>query len=444
MAERKFNWSLVFVIGLGFFTTGISWSLYNTFLGPYIQDFIGVYSFLIPIPIVIGFVLILDNITAFILQPIIGGKSDKTRTRWGRRMPYLMVGIPLAAVFFIFIPIAGAIQFVWGFWVLVGVIAIFNVTMAFYRSPTVALMPDFTPSEHRTKANGVINLMGGIGSILAFAVGTTLYRVPGYIAWIPIGPLIAFGSVSVIMIICLLIMMWRLQEPPVPEDVEERKDLGITPAVKEVFRSKDRTGISILFAIFSWFLAYQALEAFFTLYGENVLLIDRASAGFMLTAFALSFVLFAIPAGFIANVISRKKAIMIGIVGFAVCIGLIPFIPLAAPTMGYLLTMALLLIAGIFWAMINVQSIVLVWEIGKHRMGSFTGIYYLFSTLAAMVGPVLCGAIIWYGGVLIGQPLGNYVLMWPFSVMVLIIAFLFMLGVKSGEAGEEKAAVTNA
>ncbi|MFX1491586.1 MAG: hypothetical protein ACFFBU_04950 [Promethearchaeota archaeon] len=59
------------------------------------------------------------------------------------------------------------------------------------------------------------------------------------------------------------------------------------------------------------------------------------------------------------------------------------------------MTMALLLIAGIFWAMINVQSIVLVWEIGKRRMGSFTGIYYLFSSLAAMVGPVLCGAIIW-------------------------------------------------
>ncbi|MDO8056451.1 MAG: MFS transporter, partial [Candidatus Hermodarchaeota archaeon] len=225
-------------------------------------------------------------------------------------------------------------------------------------------------------------------------------------------------------------------------DVEERKDLGIGPAVKEVFRSKDRTGINILMAIFSWFLAYQALEAFFTLYGENVLLIDRASAGFMLTAFALTFVLFAIPAGYIANVISRKKAIMIGIVGFAACIGIIPIIPLLSPSLAYIGTMALLLIAGIFWAMINVQSIVLVWEIGKRRMGSFTGIYYLFSALSAMVGPVVCGAIIWYGGVLIGQPLGNYVLMWPFSVIVLIIAFLFMLGVKSGEIGEEDKLLT--
>ncbi len=438
MAEQKFSWSLTFIIGLGFFTTALSWSLYNTFLGPYIQDFIGVFAFLIPVPLIIGLVMVLDNITAFILQPIIGGRSDKTRTRWGRRMPYLLVGIPLASVFFIFIPIAGAIPYTWGFWVLIAIIAIFNVSMAIYRAPTVALMPDFTPSEHRTKANGVINLMGGIGSIIAFAVGTTLYRLPGYIGWIPIGPLISFSFASLIMVLSLLIIMWRLKEPPVPEDVEERKDLGIAPAVKEVFRSKDRTGIYILFAIFSWFLAYQALEAFFTLYGENVLLIDRASAGFMLTAFALTFVLFAIPAGFIANVISRKKAIMIGIVGFAICIGIIPFVPILAPTMIYIFTMALLLIAGIFWAMINVQSIVLVWEIGKRRMGSFTGIYYLFASLAAMVGPVLCGAIIWYGGVLIGQPLGNYVLMWPFSVVVLIIAFLLMLGVKSGEAGEEE------
>jgi hypothetical protein len=51
------------------------------------------------------------------------------------------------------------------------------LAMATFRTPLIALMPDITPSPLRSKANGVINLMGGIGALLAAFGGAALYSL---------------------------------------------------------------------------------------------------------------------------------------------------------------------------------------------------------------------------------------------------------------------------
>ena len=47
----------------------------------------------------------LDNVLAVILLPIFGSLSDKTHSRFGRRMPYIFVGMILSAIVFPLIPI---------------------------------------------------------------------------------------------------------------------------------------------------------------------------------------------------------------------------------------------------------------------------------------------------------------------------------------------------
>ncbi|MFX0107880.1 MAG: MFS transporter, partial [Candidatus Hodarchaeota archaeon] len=183
--STKMRWLHVFAIGLGFFTTGVSWNVYNSYLpADFLPAFIGgdLQN------TIIGAIMVLDNILALFMQPYIGAKSDSTRTRWGRRMPYIMIGTPLAAAFFTLIAYGWAI---FGFWFMFAVITVFNVSMAFYRAPVVALMPDVVPSEHRSKANGVINLMGGIGAIYAFAIASQIYKIgsPDWVADNPGNPL---------------------------------------------------------------------------------------------------------------------------------------------------------------------------------------------------------------------------------------------------------------
>ena len=121
----------------------------------------------------IGFVMTIDNYIAFFLQPWIGARSDNTKTRFGKRMPYIMIGIPLAAIFFALIPIMDG----QALWLFIGTLVLFNLSMAIYRSPAVALMPDLTSSKHRSKANGIINLMGGVGAAVMLLVGAAIHKV---------------------------------------------------------------------------------------------------------------------------------------------------------------------------------------------------------------------------------------------------------------------------
>ncbi len=404
----KLDWKLTFIIGLGFFTTGITWSLYNSYVpiflrkiinsSPYWYNLIGSW-----LNTFIGIVMILDNIAAITLQPYIGAKSDNTWTRFGRRMPYIMFGIPIAALFFAFIPVINELI------LLLAIITIFNIAMAVYRAPVVALMPDLIPSKFRSRANGVINFMGGIGAVYAFLIGSFLYE------WY--GAFYAFATTSVIMIISLIILILYIKEPEKPLDVEER--VGILEAFREVFSDSDKSGLFMLLAIMLWFFGYYIIETWFTTYGVIVLGVNEAVASRTLTGFALMFILFAIPAGFIASKIGRKRTIIIGLIGITIMLAII------APLRDLVLITILLTIAGIFWALININSIVIVWEIGgEAKLGAYTGLYYFFSALAAIVGPVLAGGIF--------DVLGHWTMFW-ISVIFMILAILSMTKVKRGE-----------
>jgi Na+/melibiose symporter-like transporter len=420
----------VIAIGLGFFTTGVSWSVYNSYLP---ADFI---PFFIPQtnPLqntIIGAIMVLDNVFALFLQPWIGAKSDSTRTKWGRRMPYIMIGTPIAAAFFTLIAYGWA---VFGFWLMLAIITIFNVSMAFYRAPVVALMPDLVSDEHRTKANGVINLMGGIGAIYAFAIASQIYKIedPAIGAILGVtaeqsGPVLAFLTTSIIMVVAVIILFIAIKEPKVPpEDLE--KAIGIREALSQVSFSEDKSAIAVLGAILFWFLGYNALETWWTKYGGDILSFETADASFQLTGFALSFVIFAVPAGLIAIKLGRRNTILLGLIIMIGTLCVTWFMT------DYYVILALLAIAGLGWAFVNVNSIVMVWQqLGQEKVGAGTGLYYCFSMTAAIVGPFITGVIFD-----ITAPFGGGIgLLFPVSIIFLIIAFILTIMVRTGEVGDQ-------
>lgn len=151
------------LLGFGFLSISLTWALYNAFVPLFLEEFIPNNVALI------GFLMTMDNYIALFLQPYIGNLSDKTNTRFGKRMPYLILGMPLAAVFVVLVPLH------FNLLTLILFMLALNITMAIFRSPTIALMPDITVESKRTTANGIINFMGGVGSILALAGGAFLY-----------------------------------------------------------------------------------------------------------------------------------------------------------------------------------------------------------------------------------------------------------------------------
>jgi MFS family permease len=424
------RWLYVFVIGLGFFTTGVSWSVYNSYLPiDFLRPFIVDMGYGAIVSTIVGAIMVLDNVFAFVMQPYISARSDKTRTKWGRRMPYIMIGTPIAALFFTLIAYGWAL---FGFWFMLAMITVFNVAMALYRGPVVALMPDVVSSEQRSKANGVINLMGGIGAIYAFGVSPWLYGIDdaniGAILGVSAaqtGPVLAFMTTSVIMLVSVIILFLVVKEPEVPPvDTEQPKEIGIVEAFRQVASMTDKSALAVLGAIMFWFFGFNALETWFTTYGNLILSFETNQATFLMTAFSLTFVIFAVPAGFMAGRLGRRNTILAGLVG------LISVLAIAIFITDYWTLFGLLGIGGFFWAMINVNSIVIVWElVGKSRLGAGTGMYYAFSMSAAIFGPLITGIIF---------DLTSVALLFPVSIGFLVIALLLTLAIKTGEVGDEE------
>jgi MFS family permease len=368
----------------------------------------------------IGFFMTLDNIAALFIQPPVGAWSDRLRTPIGRRMPFILIGAPVGALVFGLIPIAAVLP------LFVACTSTLLLSMAFWRTPVVALMPDITPSPFRSQANGIINLMGGVGTIIASLVGSTLYEIDIRFP---------FWMGSVLVIVAALLVFIFIKEPKDYEAGEVQPNMFAS--LRELLQDEDKSGIRILLAIFFWFLAYTGIEAFLTLYATRYVGLTEGDAGRLTGHLGLLFVLFALPAGIIGSRIGRRVTISAGIVLMGLLISSLYF--LSAETLGTMIAklpllgnvhmVSLLLMgAGIAWALININSLPMVVDMTTlARVGTFTGLYYLFSTFSAIVGPNLNGLIVTLSK-------GQYNTVMLAGPIFLVIALVLMLGVKKGEA----------
>lgn len=386
----------VWLLGFGFFSISITWSLYNAFVPFFLEKYVHSVA-------LISFMMTIDNYFALFLQPWIGNRSDRTTTRYGRRMPYLMIGMPLAAVLTLLIP------FHTGLFTLLLFMMLMNLAMSLYRSPTVALMPDITPDAQRTKANGLINFMGGFGSILAYGVGSILYDS---------NPALPFIVAGLITLLCLFIVSHFIKEG---RDGVNQEGIARTANPSRVSFKKqlDRTTVLLLAAIFFWFVAYQGVETLFTLYGKHHLGLSEKAASFSLTFFSLAFVLFAIPSGWLGGRFGKKKIIIIGVCGLMTVFALVGF------AQNLLFLRGLLLIGGMFWACININSYPYIVATGtEESIGTRTGMYYLVSSLAAISSPPLLGLLI---------DLHGYSILFYCAAASMLIALLCLLLMNGGK-----------
>ncbi|MGE5560425.1 MAG: MFS transporter [Chloroflexota bacterium] len=398
----RLDWKRTFLIGFGFLATSIAWSMYNANVPLILDRAYGLST------LTIGVIMTFDNIFAVIFQPLFGALSDRTITRWGRRMPYILIGLPLCAALFVLIP---RMSTLFG---MMGVIILFNFIMSTWRSPVIALMPDLTPPPLRSLANGVINLMGGVGGVLAFLVGGMLVNRGGA------GLAFIFGGF--VMVLAWVALFLFVREPKVlsaaeaevvreQEMAEERHDK----------RGINRSLLLILFAILFWFVGYNAIETFFTLWAVNVLGLSEGSASITLTFFTLALVIGAVPAGIIGTRFGRRRTILAGLVGIVALFTLQGFMT------SLNVVRILLALAGFSWALININSLPMVVEIARSsRIGKYTGYYYFFSASAAIIGPSLFG---W-----IRDLTQNYSTLFVFANAAFAIALGCMLFVRHGEA----------
>ena len=310
----------------------------------------------------------------------------------------------------------------------IALLLVILVSMAVFRSPAVALMPDVTLKPLRSKANAVINLMGSAGGILVLVLGmvfaTSAVRnsLMSYIGY--------FAVIAAIMLAALVVFMLTVRENEWAAEMQQQSvELGLEDkeeaATGERKLSVDevKSLIFLLLSIVLWFFGYNAVTSKYSVYASNILHKDYNLTLIIAQAAAIISYL---PVGFIASKVGRKKTILAGVVMLTAAFTTASFMSAESPTM---LMNAMFALAGIAWATINVNSFPMVVEMcSGGNVGKYTGFYYTASMAAQVATPMLSGLLM--------DRMGMHVL-FPYAAVFTALAFVTMLFVRHGDSKPE-------
>lgn len=418
----KLNYKRTFIIGFAFFGILLLWQVYDswcpTFLTELFKEALGAAT-IEEVQYLVGIMMALDNLAALIMLPIFGALSDKTHTKIGKRMPYILVGTFCCAVAFPFVPVF------FHFHNLGGTIAMMAIVVFFammYRNPAVSLMPDITPKPLRSKANGIINIMGYIGGAFATVVGI-VFVLSSYLGvdssnwlngtaniWLIEAP---FLVASVLMIISALVLFFLINENKVEEEVKPEMELGEKLAqVENSVAHDDEKPMSkankimlflILGAEFLWFMADNGIGTFMGNYTLYYLHCQTSSNMINTIVGGVGSVVGFLIGGILAGKIGRKWTIMSGLglttVALLVWLILSLSIPVTIPEEGYnsfpIYLYFIWAIKGFGMSLVHVNSYPMVVELcSSKKVGRFTGFYYASSMAAQTITPVALGSLL--------------------------------------------------
>ena len=375
-----------------------------------------------------GAIMALDNVLAVFLLPLFGSLSDRTRTRWGRRMPYICVGAIASALVSLVLPLAdraeSAALFIAG-------LGATLLAMSVWRSPAVALMPDVTPKGLRSRANAIINLCGAAGGmVMLLVIGGVVPRT-GKPDYLPV-----FLINSAFMLLCLAALTLTTDEPRLArlaagaDEPEPEPERGGEPA-GELTPEKRRSLTLILASVFFWYMGYNAVTTSFSKYASVYWGLEGGLYAYTLLIAQGAAILSYIPAGAAAARFGRKRTILGGVA----LLGLAFAASMMFRSFGIAIFFYFIL-AGVGWAAINVNSYPMVVELSRGaNIGKFTGYYYTASQAAQMITPVLSGAVLEYGYIALGSPDpdAGYALLFPYAAVFVALSFVTMLFVRHGD-----------
>ena len=416
--------------GLAFLSICAFWQMYNSIVPLILTNTFHLnetYS---------GAIMAADNILALFLLPLFGSISDRTNTKIGKRMPFVLFGTGLAIILMNILPIIdnsyAAAPSTFKTISFVVVLGLLLVAMGTYRSPAVALMPDITPKPLRSKANAIINLMGALGGVIYLGVAAVMYpnSKVANLAHVNYQPL--FIVVASIMFVAVAVLFLTVKEPKLVEEqrkleaqhpewnLAEDDGSGHEALPKNVKKSLG----FLLCSIALWFIGYNAVETWFTTYVSQVMGQALGGASTCLLIATGGAVISYIPIGILASKFGRKKTIMSGIVLLAVCFGLGYYLTTTYSSINLIMFIVFALV-GLAWAAINVNSLPMVVEMCKGSdIGKFTGYYYTFSMAAQVVTPVAAGYL---------MRNISYTALFPYAAAFVAMSFVTMLFVKHGD-----------
>lgn len=352
-------------------------------------------------------------LTGLLVQPIIGLMSDSTWTRFGRRIPYILIGAIISALAMFFMPNSEFFAYLlpplfFGAMMLIFMDTSFNITMQPFR----ALVGDMVSEEQRNKGYSIqsmlINAGAVIGSTLPFVLTWMgVSNEPNVAAGEKVAPTViwAFYFGGGALLVSVLITAFTTKEYP-PEEFKKysniKKEEKIKTPFKQLLKDIPNTMVRLAFVqFFSWFalfimwvfttsgIAQQIWETLPTDSTSRAFNDARNWTGIIFGGYSLFAFLFSMVMGQLATRFGRKPTYMFSLLAGA--IGLISMV-FVHNQFGLLLSM---IGVGIAWAAILAMPYaILSASLPASKMGVYMGIFNATITIPQIAAGLLGGIIL--------------------------------------------------
>lgn len=379
-AQRTGTTRITLLVVLAVFAQESTWNFYDSQVPALLRDHLSSAA-------LVGLLMGMDNLLGIFVQPWIGNRSDRTRTAWGRRIPYLVVGMPLAAVLFVLIPHAAS-----SLLPLVAVMFAYALVTNTLNPVSTSLLPDFIGPERRSRANAAVKVATSLTIIVAALV--SLLVVDDH-------PNVAFAIPAALMLVSVVVLGLTVRDSESPayqaalvEDEQRGTSDDERPrardAVLDILRDSDRTRLLLVVAILLFGAAWAASRALITPYGMETLGLSRGDAGGLTLPSGVAFLLAAFPAALLAERVGRLRVMAVGMTVFALALVVGTFFQ--SPT-GTVVAFSFAA-AGAAGFMIN--AVVVLWNLAPSPslLGTYAGLYTLGWATGGFLGPALVGLMV--------------------------------------------------
>lgn len=378
--QRVRTGRITFFVALAVFAQESTWNLYDSQVPPLLREHIGSAA-------LIGLLMGMDNVLGIFIQPWMGNRSDRTRTSWGRRMPYLLVGMPVAALLFLVIPHAAA-----SLPLLILTMFGYALVANSFKPIAESLLPDFVPPERRSRANAVVKIASSLTVMVAALISIFL---------IDTHPKLSFAIPSILMVVSLIVLAANVRDSRSPAYRaavdEEREQRGpaapaarVRDTVLDIVRDADRSRLLLIVSILLFSGAWAASRSLITPYGMEVLGLSRGEAGGLTLPSGVAFIVAAYPVARLAERFGRLRVMTVGMTVFAA--GAVLATVVRTPA-GVVIGLC---VASAGASAFLVNAVVVLWNLAPSDrvVGTYTGLYTVGWVSGGFLGPAAVGGLV--------------------------------------------------
>ena len=382
---EPFRWRRAFFLGLVSYAASLAGLVFDTFVPVFLQaghplwhNTTGMHippvGFALA-PSLAFFIMTWDNLINLFVHPWAGVRSDQTWTRWGRRKPWLLVGVPIAVIGLIAIPCAPTLPGV------ILAILVTNLGRALFVPPLVAWLGDLFPAAQRSQANAAFGLVSGVTAILVLVASGVLFERVGRAA--------PFVAVALVTVLLAGLGVLYVREP-LPTTAPAQTPTRVCDTLRHMLATRQQHWRLLLVALFLSAGATSIVDTGSSSFAVFTLGMRLGDAAALRVVGVVAFLLGAVPSALLATRIGRRQTVALGLLTVTLTYGA-TYAWVSTPG-AYALVLG---VAGIGGALVLVNILPLVFDLGEDaQFGTCTGLAAVPVQAAAVLGPSVAGLVV--------------------------------------------------